>query len=1115
MNCNLYFCYPAFRLLKGALEALILVLVFSAGARAQSELITNDDGCTWFYSQEPTLLNKVGSGSDLANLTAVEANYVKFFDFVDPEFPRYPYPVVFGNADHDGKIEMYRAIYVSENQAFTRVYEFDKDMNYTVSDLPFYGVPWDIGDIDGNGLTDLVVQSGDPELGVGYLRIYESPDEDSYPSELKAEVILPGRQIEYRARLTDTDGDGNGEVLLSANGFSENDMRIYEWQGSDLNLIWVAAEITSITLTKAIGDFDHDGRMEIAVVEWPGGQNPAHRAVVYENIGDDDYKLTQQWNLPDEAYWFTNALPEMNVDGEGPEFAVGLSYIRSQGGTQYQWRIYKAVSDDFMEEWYNTQFPQNVWVGVITHTTGDYDGDGFDEILVDDHPTLKILEYVDGQMQVTWTQTRPDPIWATSADMRMDGVANFVVVDFTSNADVMSFWEEERLADAYLNKSLDASSTWPNSARHILKGGGKLHEEFTSGGDIFYRRSSDNGTTWEMTKRISSGEGGYGSGCLAVAHSNSLHLVWQRQIASDRFQVWHSRSLDNGTSWSVPVILPNANNIQVGYWQAGGAMPVIAEMSTSMSTDGGESWEGDGGVLQYQLVVVYCSMQGLRYRTSTSNGATWTIPSPSDIISGLYNENVWYPSLASGGSFLSLTYDYRPTQQGMYSRIYNGSTWSTETHVADITGTVFNRHSSVAVDPEGHPISAWCAQKFINGQLDVDFRILFRYGNSNNTWNPWFVEFSKIQGVHSYYPSLTYYNKGGINPYGINIVHHTFNQSTSAQTVRLKKYDIGTTWIDTTFSTNGAWANVSLENSTSGVPKNMWTEQAGPPYQVSLSSQFLPKLLVEGEAGSVGRRVVVQHRQTGAFIAFELADMRVILSDSNEVPIEFRPHDFREPLDLTLANVWEYLGSEAIHLPQNARRLVFNKSVFTNLPVDTVGHSTPSSFPSRQFRFRVLDGNTGNILATLDTSSASGTVSVSVANFAGQHIIFRPNITLTGVPLAQLSIGVGDVIGVSGSGNQDGQSGPAKSVQAFGLGQNYPNPFNPLTTISYNVLEPGRVNLTVYDILGREVAVLVNEIKGEGSHSVTFDASRLPSGVYFYRLRAGLHTDVRKMIVTK
>lgn len=101
MNCNLYFCYPAFRLLKGALEALILVLVFSAGARAQSELITNDDGCTWFYSQEPTLLNKVGSGSDLTNLTAVEANYVKFFDFVDPEFPRYPYPVVFGNADHD------------------------------------------------------------------------------------------------------------------------------------------------------------------------------------------------------------------------------------------------------------------------------------------------------------------------------------------------------------------------------------------------------------------------------------------------------------------------------------------------------------------------------------------------------------------------------------------------------------------------------------------------------------------------------------------------------------------------------------------------------------------------------------------------------------------------------------------------------------------------------------------------------------------------------------------------------------------------------------------------------------------------------------------------------
>lgn len=905
------------------------------------------------------------------------------------------------------------------------------------------------------------------------------------------------------------DQDAAMEVLMSANGFfSSSDMRIYEWDGDQLSLIWVAPEITSHTFTKAVADFDGDGAMEIATVE----EVPNLRHVrVYENRGDNSYDLTQTWDLP---IGNTEALEEVNVDGGSHELAIGANEFPEEifPNTQFVWRIYREESDDNFTLWYTTSFDKNIWIMRPTQTKGDYDGDGQDEILVDDHTTLKMLEFVNGQMEVTWTQTRPDPIWATSADMRMDGVMNFAISDF---GNPMSFWEEERLADAYLNKSLDASSTWPNSARHVLKGGGKLHEQFTSGGDIFYRRSSNNGTTWEITKRISSGEGGYTSGCLAVAHSNSLHHVWQRQIASDRFEVWYSRSLDNGASWSTPVILPNANNIRVGYWQAGGAMPVIAEMSTSMSTNGGDSWEGEGGTLQYQLVVVYCSMQGLRYRTSTSNGATWTIPSPSDIISGLYNENVWYPSLASGGSFMSLTYDYRPTQPGLYSRIYNGSTWSSETHVADVTGTVFNRHSSVAVDPEGHPITAWCAQKVINGQLDVDFRILFRYGNSNNTWNPWFVEFSKIQGVHSYYPSITYYDKGGINPYGINIVHHTFNQSTSAQTVRLKKYDIGTTWIDTTLSTNGAWANVSLENYTSGVPKNMWTEQAGPPYQVALSSQFLPKVLVEGEAGSVGRRVVVQHRQTGAFLAFELADMRVMLTDSTELPITFRPHDFREPLDLTLANVWEYLGSEAIQLPQNARMLVFNKSVFTNLPADTVGHGTPSSFPSRQFRFRVLDGNTGNILATLDTSSASGTVSVSIANFAGQHIIFRPNVTLTGVPLTQLSIGVGDIIGVSGGGNQNGQSGPAQSVQAFGLGQNYPNPFNPLTTISYNVLEPGQVNLTVYDILGREVAVLVNEIKGEGRYTVTFDASRLPSGVYFYRLKAGLRTDVRKMIVTK
>lgn len=86
---------------------------------------------------------------------------------------------------------------------------------------------------------------------------------------------------------------------------------------------------------------------------------------------------------------------------------------------------------------------------------------------------------------------------------------------------------------------------------------------------------------------------------------------------------------------------------------------------------------------------------------------------------------------------------------------------------------------------------------------------------------------------------------------------------------------------------------------------------------------------------------------------------------------------------------------------------------------------------------------------------------------------------------------------------------------SFGLFQNYPNPFNPTTVISYKLSAVSSVSLRVYDILGREVATLVNGRENAGSYSVTFDGSRLASGVYFYRLEAGNHTSTKKLVLMK
>ena len=85
----------------------------------------------------------------------------------------------------------------------------------------------------------------------------------------------------------------------------------------------------------------------------------------------------------------------------------------------------------------------------------------------------------------------------------------------------------------------------------------------------------------------------------------------------------------------------------------------------------------------------------------------------------------------------------------------------------------------------------------------------------------------------------------------------------------------------------------------------------------------------------------------------------------------------------------------------------------------------------------------------------------------------------------------------------------------FILNQNYPNPFNPSTTISWQSEKDGRQTLKIYDVLGNEVAILFDRILHAGKHEITFDASSLPSGVYFYRIRSGNFIKTKKMVLLK
>lgn len=90
-----------------------------------------------------------------------------------------------------------------------------------------------------------------------------------------------------------------------------------------------------------------------------------------------------------------------------------------------------------------------------------------------------------------------------------------------------------------------------------------------------------------------------------------------------------------------------------------------------------------------------------------------------------------------------------------------------------------------------------------------------------------------------------------------------------------------------------------------------------------------------------------------------------------------------------------------------------------------------------------------------------------------------------------------------------------KSTSSFCLSSNYPNPFNPITTMSYQLPKSSLVNLTVYNVAGKLVETLVNEYKGAGFYQLEWSATRVGSGVYFYRIEAGEFVQTRKMILLK
>lgn len=158
---------------------------------------------------------------------------------------------------------------------------------------------------------------------------------------------------------------------------------------------------------------------------------------------------------------------------------------------------------------------------------------------------------------------------------------------------------------------------------------------------------------------------------------------------------------------------------------------------------------------------------------------------------------------------------------------------------------------------------------------------------------------------------------------------------------------------------------------------------------------------------------------------------------------------------------------------------------------------------------------------TFNTGSFGALTQANPNNLTGTNIYGYPDAGFRNVNNDSCLVIWGGFAGngsyvTGGCGGTFTNVGSTSSIaESYGLSQNYPNPFNPTTIINYSLPVQSNVSVKIFDVLGKEIGNLVNELQTAGNHSVEFNGVNLPSGVYYYRLEANGFTDTKKMILVK
>jgi hypothetical protein len=618
---------------------------------------------------------------------------------------------------------------------------------------------------------------------------------------------------------------------------------------------------------------------------------------------------------------------------------------------------------------------------------------------------------------------------------------------------------------------------------------------------VWYETSTDNGTTWiiqndgePLSKNIM---GTYNESKLPSMdqYNGRIIIVWQEEyLGSYKIRMAVEDYLGGGLEFYEVFDETQLNPSNPAPYSFD-AMPVIA-------------WE-------HYVLVVWREPSALYYNYGEMNfnfpewydfdwiGATVNTNASSPTLAD-DNDNQYWPVYHLAWQEGTSSIKYCTLTQDYYSNTINISSILTPSNNCGYTQ--YYSPSIIVMETDGIARLCWVGYRYIcpNQETDIDcigypqYKVIFR--GLNNFTRHW--EFGNdVSGPNinrkdwNYtdpYYAFGWYETQGENKFADNTLSTVRTLNTVGQSVQI--------------------SNGEDKNSMYG----MLFDYSSSPYYFQTSNNLGSFYSLGKEQSNVfisGREGIVSVDSASFYFAF------------GDIIVDGQPLDFVEIADTVQINnlsvLNEYLISEPINASDNCS-FVYSVQYGINDSLSAASAMIENRYIN--FKVQLVDANTGEIIGEYDDVTYNsenvydyGNVSYQVnTQGIGNRIVrlklivynnFASDFSLAKIYADGSVLGKANVKQINFNEN--------KPVTSYALSQNYPNPFNPNTTIKFEIPEDGLVTLKIYDVLGAEVATLVNEEKSVGRYEVNFNASSLASGVYLYRIQVNDFVNIKKMILMK